>query len=410
MRRIASVFRKKPAKSDSAKDEEDKRSVSTARPRLLANARPPVPSTSSTSTASTDLRTPEDDRPANHFPSPSADPTSTRAKRAWISSWVGSSPSRRSTSSVRLSPSELGQVERPPPLPTPAPAAPSARVSHSLPPVTPTQRTYSTPRPGPVTRVPARKSGAADESDDSTTDDSDSEPLTAATPRPPRPTTQPRTTSAPAAPVRPGLAATNLRALTLAGLVPPFSPPPLLHLPGKALFPRSSNAHGALVRAESVRTWMLKKALVRRLERRKGARPLSVSEERSIAPFAARTPGEGACRSSFQLDEGAVRGSDKKRIGAFSAGLRTWASRPPFEDRVAVFAPDMAGGIAQTRVAGRPGLAVDSLEVSPGLEALAGLRDGEPIYGSPLPASSSSSLLRAYRPSPRESGVLIAPL
>jgi hypothetical protein len=54
--------------------------------------------------------------------------------------------------------------------------------------------------------------------------------------------------------------------------------------------------------------------------------------------------------------------------------------------------------IAQTRVASCPGFAVDSLQVSPGHKALAGLRDGEAIYRSPLPAHSSSSLLRAYRP------------
>jgi hypothetical protein len=94
-------------------------------------------------------------------------------------------------------------------------------------------------------------------------------------------------------------------------------PLPLLRLPGKTPFLRSLNAHGALVCAESVRTWMLKEALVCRLERRKGAHPLSVVKECSIALFAARMPGKGANRLVFQLNEGAVRGSDRKRISPF---------------------------------------------------------------------------------------------
>ncbi len=113
-----------------------------------------------------------------------------------------------------------------------------------------------------------------------------------------------------------------------------------------------------------------------RLQRRLQCGDLTPSEQRSIASFVGRrtAPKE---RLSLQLDDNAV---DVKHITPFSAGLRRWADRPCFEDRMQVLlAEDVPTGkdLVWARVAPATGYGVAALEYSVALEMLAGLYEEE---------------------------------
>jgi hypothetical protein len=356
MKRFASIFKKtrqsQPASStkgdDTTRAPEPSPAAGSSRPGVS-----PVPdlaggSSASSSTISADLRTPDDDGASNRFPSPGPGPTP-RQKKAWTLSWAG--PSRRSSSTRSLA-SNL-QEEQQRPVPSPAPPIPALPRTSSM----------------PVRSTASTQIGlAALANDDSDESDSDEETYgTSVT------TLQAvrRTTPGPLLPMSPqtlAQALANFRQLTLQSLVPPFSPPPLLHLPGKSLFPRSANAPAVLVRQESLRSRALRSHLLRRLEHK----PLPAEDVRALAPFATRTPSEKHRRSSFVLDENAV-GGHGKRIGADSTGLRRWVKRAPFEERFSVWTPDGPRFTEATVVTARPGFAVASLEVSEELERLAGL-------------------------------------
>ncbi|KAI0349411.1 hypothetical protein OH77DRAFT_1231406 [Trametes cingulata] len=175
-----------------------------------------------------------------------------------------------------------------------------------------------------------------------------------------------------------------LLALTSNSLRPPFAPPPLLHVPAAPLYPRSCNARRALPHRDTLESTMHRTRLQRRLQRG----DLTPSERRSIASFAGRraAPRE---RPSLQLDEGAV---DPRHVKPFSAGLRKWADRPCFEDRLQVLLAEnlppagagtddellLLGERAWTRVAPATGFGVAALEYSVALEMLAGLYEEEP--------------------------------
>ncbi|EIW61983.1 uncharacterized protein TRAVEDRAFT_70205 [Trametes versicolor FP-101664 SS1] len=161
-------------------------------------------------------------------------------------------------------------------------------------------------------------------------------------------------------------------ALTSSHLHPPFSPPPLLHVPGCPTYPRSFNSRRTLPYADSLESSMHRVRLQRRLQ----CGDLTPSEQRSIASFAGRrtVPKE---RLSLQLDDNAV---DVKQITPFSAGLRRWADRPCFEDRMQVLlAEDVPTGndLVWARVAPATGYGVAALEYSVALEMLAGLYEEE---------------------------------
>ncbi|KAH9853498.1 hypothetical protein C2E23DRAFT_728639 [Lenzites betulinus] len=184
-------------------------------------------------------------------------------------------------------------------------------------------------------------------------------------------------------------------ALTSSRLHPPFAPPPLLHVPGKPSFPRSSNARRALPYADSLESSMHRARLQRRLQRG----DLSPAEKRSIAPFAGRrsAPTEPL---SLQLDDNAV---DPRHIKPFSAGLRKWADRPCFEDRLQVLlAEDVPVGSTPVwaRVPPATGFGVAALEYSVALELLAGLyeedapRPDEPRASEPDPSDVPLDFLR----------------
>ncbi|KAI0677596.1 hypothetical protein C8Q78DRAFT_1074280 [Trametes maxima] len=179
--------------------------------------------------------------------------------------------------------------------------------------------------------------------------------------------------------------------LTSNSLRPPFAPPPLLHVPGCPLHPRSCNSRRALSHADSLESTLHRTRLQRRLKRG----DLSPSETRSIASLAGRRSAPKA-RLSLQLDDNAV--DDYRHVKPFSAGLRKWADRPCFEDRVRVLlAEDAPVGTgdepAWTRVVPATDYGVAALEYSVGLELLAGLYEEElpgeqePRGSDPAPVS-----------------------
>ncbi|EPQ59438.1 hypothetical protein GLOTRDRAFT_109688 [Gloeophyllum trabeum ATCC 11539] len=178
-------------------------------------------------------------------------------------------------------------------------------------------------------------------------------------------------------------------------LAPSFSPPPCLHPPSGPLFPRSCNSARGLPFQDTARTCMLKTLLLRRLQ----SNNLSRSEALSIAPFASKSSEAMKVKSSAtSLSEAAVA---SKRVERFSEGLRRWACRPCFEDRMIVWEPaDNAPVIVSKRVSGNGrGYGVASLEFSEGLEALAGLLvDEEPPELSLSPMAMSHSIEDARVP------------
>ncbi|EIN10459.1 hypothetical protein PUNSTDRAFT_112311 [Punctularia strigosozonata HHB-11173 SS5] len=397
MRRLASVFRKGSTRSDrsdavdsQATDESAAATASTigrkrgaarfftsssrinisTEPSLLPP--PLVRSNQASSSASSyedSLRTPEDDGLQSRLPSP----TPNLAKKAWRATLMG-----RKSGSAESEPQRAAALDATPRAQDWRPRQP--------PPL----------REPPPLRAAGKTSREGDSDDDSSTDSEDSYDQQDV-PTPTRPTIAiPRESAAAAARANLGTAARNLSTFTASTMTPPIYPPPLLHLHGMPLFPRSVNPSSTLVRADSLESRLHKTRLLRRLERR----DLSAAEERSIAPFAAKHGTRK--RPSFHLDEASF--SNTRRIRSYSQGLQRWADRPCFEDRVTLWttaADDPSKGTADgdligQRVIGRPGYAVASLEFSMGLEALAGLAgDFVPEYEPASSASSSSSQLPA---------------
>ncbi|KAI0375613.1 hypothetical protein BV20DRAFT_5422 [Pilatotrama ljubarskyi] len=168
-----------------------------------------------------------------------------------------------------------------------------------------------------------------------------------------------------------------LLTLTSNSLRPPFAPPPLLHVPACPLYPRSSNPRRALSYRDSLESTLHRTRLQRRLQRG----DLTPSERRSIASFAGRRAAPRD-RPSLLLDDNAV---DHTHVKPFSAGLRKWADRPCFEDRLQVLLAenlppaglDADAELPWTRVAPATGFGVAALEYSVALEMLAGLYEEE---------------------------------
>ncbi|THG99310.1 hypothetical protein EW026_g3011 [Hermanssonia centrifuga] len=101
---------------------------------------------------------------------------------------------------------------------------------------------------------------------------------------------------------------------------------------------------------------------------------ISSADGRALAGYANK-PGllPNSKRLSLVLDDTAVKSTH--RIGPYSQGLRRWAERPCFEDRVIVYLPssDSETGLRQERVYATN--AVEALGYSEELELLAGLDD-----------------------------------
>ncbi|KAI0661007.1 hypothetical protein C8Q70DRAFT_1052829 [Cubamyces menziesii] len=250
--------------------------------------------------------------------------------------------------------------------------APVSKAWHTLPhPAEPhSPSAFLHPEPPPPDRLPFHspfRSRAAAPSRQSTldTEDDSSEESSVAAHDLSRPLERSTPLAAPA----------YLLALTSNNLRPPFAPPPLLHEPGCPLFPRSCNPRRTLPYADSMESTMHRKRLERHLQRG----DLSPSERRSIASFAGRRTALKE-RLSLQLDDNAV---EYKHIRPYSSGLKRWADRPCFEDRVQVLlAENLPLGSTDeprwTRVApAQESFGVAALEYSVALELLAGLYEDD---------------------------------
>ncbi|TFK55943.1 hypothetical protein OE88DRAFT_1804728 [Heliocybe sulcata] len=352
MRRLVSVFQKRSDKSESADGSEASAprttrkissrllntpshiTVSTGRPSFAA-----ANSSSSSSTGSTSLQTPEDD--AGPYASQDA------PKKA-LMSWLAR---RKTGSSQRLD-------------------APSARDWEAAGPPVPALH-----QP-PLPHLSSDQQNTEDSEDDTSSEESDDE----APPAIDR--LIPNVTAAALSSSR-----NKLLSLISSNLTPPFFPPPCLHPPSGPLFPRSCNLARTLPFEDSTASYMHKTVLLRRLRSNKLSRP----EALSIAPFATKIVGQpkSKMRSVSPEAEAAV---EAKRVERFSEGLRRWACRPCFEDRMVLWEPaEAASGrsdISWKRVTGNgKGYGVASLEFSEGLEALAGLLEEELPEG---PASSEA--------------------
>lgn len=156
---------------------------------------------------------------------------------------------------------------------------------------------------------------------------------------------------------------TNFRIVTENGLRPPFSPPPLLFVPGQPVFPRSSNLHHALYQQETLESRMHRTRILRCVDSQQVTR----AQELSIISFGTQAAALTK-RPSLQLNEEAVPNTFQSRT--FSQGLQKWALRPCFEDRMDVWVPG-EGDLLCTRVTGSS-VGVAALEISEHLDVLAG--------------------------------------
>ncbi|PCH41051.1 hypothetical protein WOLCODRAFT_137156 [Wolfiporia cocos MD-104 SS10] len=174
----------------------------------------------------------------------------------------------------------------------------------------------------------------------------------------------------PAATSQPLAPADYARVLAQNGLLPPCAPPPLLRVPGAPLFPRSSNTCSPSRPSHYYPEGALLPHLFHRRVRAKLSHPLSRADERALATFAQRSGAPARRTPSVHLDDIAV--VQPWQVSQFSEGLQRWASRPCFEDRVAVYLPaDNEAGLVATAVVGT-GLGVEAIEFSEALELLAG--------------------------------------
>jgi hypothetical protein len=175
----------------------------------------------------------------------------------------------------------------------------------------------------------------------------------------------------------------NIRAMIDNSLQPPFSPPPVLHVPGQPIFPRSCNVRRLLYKQETMETRIHKIRILQRFDHQQ----VTHAEELSIISFGLR-PTATTKRLSLQLDDEALSGTFQLRT--YSQGLQKWALRPCFEDRVAVWTVEEGtGNVLCTRVAGT-NFGVAALEISEALDVLAGAIPEESDLEAPLTQSNSS--------------------
>ncbi|GJE84204.1 hypothetical protein PsYK624_002800 [Phanerochaete sordida] len=223
----------------------------------------------------------------------------------------------------------LSQVsEAPLPLPLPVPAKP-------------TTRPY-------LPRTPRRESDQTSETstESETTEEQDAEP----------PLSTPW--SAPSVPAAPK---EYFRVITTNALRPPYSPPPLLHVPRGPLFPRSCNPSRQLPANDTLHARVLRKRLLARAER---------ISEGALAGFAGRKHAPQRLLP-LVLDDQAIPKS--YTVLPASQGLRRWVERPCFEDRMIVYLPaeQVGGDCRYERV--YASAAVEALGISEHVEAMAGL-------------------------------------
>ncbi|EKM59231.1 uncharacterized protein PHACADRAFT_249529 [Phanerochaete carnosa HHB-10118-sp] len=202
--------------------------------------------------------------------------------------------------------------------------------------------------------------------------------------------------SAPSLPMAPK---EYFRVATTNALRPPYSPPPLVHVPRGPLFPRSCNPSRQLPVNDILHARVLRKRLLARLDH---------IPEGALAGFVGRkhTPQR---LPSLVLDDVAIPKSYK--ILPASQGLRRWTERPCFEDRMIVYLPaeHMGDDFRYERV--YASAAVEALGYSEHVEALAGLLgdagsppevalDSPSITSTPTFSVTSTTSLASAPPSP----------
>lgn len=356
MRRIASIFnsrrsdKDKPAKTQPPPSHIAKSSrLFRSRSHISVATQPSIPkldqaqSSSSSSSGSASLRTPDDDHASPMNPTVHQKP------------WTPWTASKKPTATLRSSPSQpLGRSNMP---------------------------------DDSIARLPPKPQAAThdDESEDDTSESSESDEERL-------PSSKPIARTLPPVEYAQSLTANHLAAA--------FSPYPLFYRPGTALFPRSANSSRSVSFRDSIESTMHKQRLLRKILRDE----LSPSERRSLAAFGSR-PASAAVRRTLPLpDEGAF--PDVKHVTLHSRGLKRWIQRPYFEERTVVWTVgEENGAIGWTRVKGS-GFGVWALEVSEGLELLAGPTGDElerpsddvAAWEPPSSASSSSSQLSASPP------------
>jgi len=182
----------------------------------------------------------------------------------------------------------------------------------------------------------------------------------------------------------------NLHALTLDALVPPSSAPPLVSTASSVPFPRSSNrlhsAHSVSSALHSpLHVEIHRKRLLRRIERRQ----LSLTEQESIQTLTTRSA-KPRNADKRKLPSAEETYEDSKAVGGgWSKGMKRWATRPCFEERVVVWKP-IDDKIVVIPVERDSRAAVAALDFSEGAEALAGLHRQNEL---PPPPSGNHSFL-----------------
>ena len=164
----------------------------------------------------------------------------------------------------------------------------------------------------------------------------------------------------------------NLQALTIDALVPPTCAPPLVQTSSSVPFPRSSNRVQTVATSQrqysALHTEILRKRLLRRIERR----ALTETEQESIRVLAKRAP-RPRNADQRKLPAAEETYEDSKSVGGgWSKGMKRWAMRPCFEERVVVWIAQPTG-VTVCTVQRDSRCSVAALEFSEGAEALAGL-------------------------------------
>ncbi|KIM68792.1 hypothetical protein SCLCIDRAFT_895165 [Scleroderma citrinum Foug A] len=137
--------------------------------------------------------------------------------------------------------------------------------------------------------------------------------------------------------------------------------PPLLEAAEFAPFPRSCSPYRHLPRRDTLESRLHKKALLSHLDR---SSPL---EEPLIAKWLSKI---GATAQNTIRDPWHDFFPASSAIMECSKGLRSWVSRPYYEERIHVWTREESGGVVCSRVAG-PQLGVAALEYSEVLDLLA---------------------------------------
>ncbi|KAL0949477.1 hypothetical protein HGRIS_009530 [Hohenbuehelia grisea] len=359
MRRFASVFASKREKKDSSKSRHSELTIALPKPPPLTTPQLTAHSSdransSSSSTGSVSLRTPDDDHSIPRSPS----------KKIW-KSWFSTLRSKSGTlnrGQLQL-PRSVSQPQNPTSWEQTADwkAKPAPRLS--APPVG--HRTAT-----PASPLPSHSEDTDLETENELEDDyGDDEFGSVSSPR-----------SLPLSPMIPvssfTAARANLRRMTEQGLVSPFEAPPFASVTGNPIFPRSCNSPHLLPTRPSLRITVLKSRLLSYVD--------AMPDDVIILPLTSRAVPEPR-PPSFPIDAHAI--PPNMHVLEASRGIRRWIARPCFEDRYSVWLAEDESIVGKA-VSGTS-FGVLELEYSEAIEAMAvfGLEIDSPIPMTVTPPS-----------------------